>query len=148
LNSKFEYSKIEYSVFQPKRWISPPWLAAADTIMINQQSVYDEHFQAYRELFGPMSSSARAIWFFAADETEVLSFHVGQGEAVEEASSRHGIKLGAMADALESLPDADAQHSVIASLRRLAVGHGWQPAADQTPSGSDPPQRGQPGPKT
>jgi hypothetical protein len=116
--------------------------------MPKQLSVYDDHFQTYRDLFGPMSASARAIWFFAADESEVLSFTVGPSETVDEASSRHGIKLGAMADALESLPDSDAQHSVIASLRQLAAGHGWQPTTGQALSGSVPPQRGQPGPKT
>lgn len=116
--------------------------------MIKQQSAYDFYFQAYRDLFGPMNSTARAIWFFAADEAEILSFNVGPGETIEEASSQHGIKLGAMADAIESLPDAYAQHSVIASLRQLAADHGWQPTSGHTPSGQAPQRRRPPDQKT
>jgi hypothetical protein len=84
---------------------------------------YRVAFEAYREMFADMSDSARASWFFVSDESVLLSFDVANGETPEQAEARHAVKLSAMADALESLPCAEAARSTIADLRRLSRLH-------------------------
>lgn len=81
-------------------------------------------FDTYRDMFADMNADARACWFFVSDESELLSFIVGKDETMAQASERHAIKLTAMADALESLPCAQAEQKNIADLRRLAALHG------------------------
>jgi|GEM_PF-4543255 len=91
--------------------------------MTDGQLTYESARQAYRELFEPMSSSARTLWFFAADESAVLSFDVLPDETINQAGTRHGLKLLAMAEALQSLPGAEAQQAIVASLRLRISAH-------------------------
>ena len=87
---------------------------------------YDEQFAAYRALFGSMDGPARSAWFFVADEGEILSFMVAPSESTEVASARHGVKLAAMADALEACGGPGASPDRVADLRRLAGQHGYR----------------------
>lgn len=86
---------------------------------------YEAQLEAYRALLGSMDRQARSAWFFVVDESEILSFVVGPGETVEAASARHGIKLAAMADALEACAEPDVPSAQVADLRRLAARHGY-----------------------
>lgn len=87
-----------------------------------KQRYHGEQLAAYRGLFSAMDREARAFWFFTMDEGEILSFLVGPGETSAAASVRHGIKLAAMADALEEVcPGTSADQ--VTDLRRLAIQH-------------------------
>jgi len=88
-----------------------------------EHEAYGAHLRAYKAMFSGMTDMARSIWFFAADESEILSFEVGPGEAVEAAAKRHAVKLCAMADALASVQLGVPQDSIIKDLRRLASQH-------------------------
>jgi hypothetical protein len=92
----------------------------------DRRRYYDEQFAAYRALFGSMDGSARSVWFFVADEGEILSFMVAPGESTTSASVRHGVKLAAMADALEACGGPGAVPGQVADLRRLAGQHGYR----------------------
>jgi hypothetical protein len=91
-----------------------------------QKQHYDLALSTYRSLFGSMDESARAIWFFISDESEVLSFTVGRDETPDQASVRHGIKLAAMANALAEQLSADQPSSMVDDLLRLAAEHGYR----------------------
>ncbi|MFY9478646.1 MAG: hypothetical protein WAQ08_13445 [Aquabacterium sp.] len=80
---------------------------------------------SYRDLFEGMNRTARAIWFFTMDEAEILSFPVSAGQDPKEASVRHGVKLAAMADALESLLGTGASANEVQDLRHIARQHGY-----------------------
>ncbi len=42
-----------------------------------KQRTHSLAFNVYRDLFAEMSADARASWFFISDESELLSFMVG-----------------------------------------------------------------------
>jgi hypothetical protein len=86
---------------------------------------YAKAFSSYRDLFGAMDGAARSFWFFTMDEAEILSFPVFAGQDPKEASIFHGVKLVAMADALESLLGPDAPAADVQDLRRMARQHGY-----------------------
>lgn len=86
---------------------------------------YARAFSSYRDLFGAMDGTARSLWFFTMDEAEILSFPVLAGQDPKEASILHGVKLVAMADALESLLGSDAPVAEVQDLRRMAMQHGY-----------------------
>lgn len=91
-----------------------------------EKQLYDGAFASYRDLFDSMDSHARTLWFFTMDEAEILSFPVSSGQDHEEASVRHGVKLAAMADALEALLGQQASGHEVDDLRRIAVKHGYR----------------------
>lgn len=88
--------------------------------------LYAEALSSYRELFGSMDSAARSLWFFTMDEAEILSFPVSAGQDPKEASIRHGVKLAAMADALESLLGPGSMADEVLDLRRMAKQQGYR----------------------
>lgn len=90
-----------------------------------RQQFYSTAFESYRDLFGEMDQAARALWFFTMDEAEILSYPVSAGQDAGEASIRHGVKLAAMADALESLTDVEASAPEVRDLRAMARRHGY-----------------------
>ena len=90
-----------------------------------RNGIYRECLSYYMAMFGSMDVAAQATWFFVNDEAEVVSFFVGPGESVEQASARHRIKLTAMADALAVLRGDDPHSaSQVDDLRRIAAMHG------------------------
>lgn len=89
------------------------------------ERLYKAALESYRDLFGPMDRAARSLWFLTMDEFEILSFPVLAGQDPQEASVRHGVKLAAMADALESLPDHEEWVHEANDLRRIARQHGY-----------------------
>ena len=91
-----------------------------------EKLLYAEALTSYRDLFGAMDDAARSLWFFTMDEAEILSFPVVAGQDPKEASVRHGVKLAAMAAALESLPAAEASLREVQDLRDLARRHGYR----------------------
>lgn len=91
-----------------------------------EKQLYDAAFASYGDLFGAMDGAARALWFFTMDETEILSFHVPAGHDHQEASVRHGVKLAAMADALEALLGSHESAHEVNDIRRIAVQHGYR----------------------
>lgn len=91
-----------------------------------KKQLYDGAFAIYRDLFGSMDSPARSLWFFTMDEAEILSFPVSAGQDPEEASVRHGVKLAAMADALEALLGPQEPAHEVHDLRRIAAQHGYR----------------------
>lgn len=91
-----------------------------------EKLLYDAAFARYCDLFGAMDSAARALWFFTMDEAEILSFHVPAGHDHQEASVRHGVKLVAMADALEALLGSHEFAHEVHDIRRIAVQHGYR----------------------
>mgnify|MGYP001544901780 CR=1 FL=1 len=95
------------------------------------KQIYAQAYSSYREVFQSMDRSARAIWFFTMDEAEILSFLVGPGESVDGAKGRHGVKLGAMADALAHLLKPGEPADEVENLRLLAKQHGY---GEPTPS--------------
>ena len=72
-----------------------------------------------------MDQAARALWFFTMDEAEILSYPVLAGQDPGEAGIRHGVKLAAMADALEFLLGVEASARDVEDLRRIARQHGY-----------------------
>ncbi len=91
-----------------------------------EKQLYAAAFASYCDLFGAMDGAARALWFFTMDEAELLSFHVPAGHDHQEASVRHGVKLAAMADALEALLRSDESAHEVHDIRRIAVQHGYR----------------------
>lgn len=91
-----------------------------------EEQLYAAAFASYCDLFGAMDSAARALWFFTMDEAEILSFHVLAGHDHQEASVRHGVKLAAMADALEALLGFHEFAHEVHDIRRIAVQHGYR----------------------
>ena len=91
-----------------------------------EKLLYAEALASYHDLFGAMDGAARSLWFFTMDEAEILSFPVSLGQDPKEASFRHGIKLAAMADALESLLGTQVSAYELSDLRRLARQHGYR----------------------
>lgn len=87
------------------------------------QQFYKRSFDDYFATFSGMSDAARSMWFFVAEESVILSFDVGDGETVQHAEMRHAVKLQAMADALEALPNSADARDMIADLRRLVLLH-------------------------
>lgn len=90
-----------------------------------EKQLYAEALASYRDLFGTMDGAVRSLWFFAMDEAEILSFPVLAGQDPKEASIRHGVKLAAMADVLESLQGPEALAGQAHDLRRIARQHGY-----------------------
>ena len=90
-----------------------------------EMGLYGEALRSYCALFGAMNPSDRAIWFFTMDEAEILSYPVSAGQDPHEASLRHGVKLAAMADALEFLLGSEAVAYEVQDLRRIAKLHGY-----------------------
>lgn len=95
-----------------------------------EKQLYDAAYASYSGLFESMDSAARTLWFFTMDEAEILSFPVSAGQDHEEASIRHGVKLAAMADALEALLGQQESGHEVDDLRRIAVKHGYRVKAE------------------
>ncbi|MBI5926149.1 MAG: hypothetical protein HY836_11170 [Aquabacterium sp.] len=98
----------------------------------DERQLYDHAFASYRDLFGSMDGPARALWFFTMDEAEILSFPVSAGQDHAEAGIRHGVKLAAMADALEALLGSQESAHEVNDLRRIAAQHGYRGKAEGT----------------
>lgn len=90
-----------------------------------EERLYKAALASYRDMFGAMDRAARSLWFLTMDEAEILSFPVLAGQDPQEASVRHGVKLAAMAAALESLPAHEEWVHEVNDLRRIARQHGY-----------------------
>lgn len=113
---------IDQPIAMPEHWWGLGGRERSTVTEDEKQRYHGEQLVAYRGLFSSMDGAARAIWFFTMDESEILSFLVGADESPEAASARHGIKLAAMADALEQVyPDTSSDQVI--DLRRLAAKH-------------------------
>ena len=104
-----------------------------------QRDLFKELVRFYRSMFSDMDEFARATWFTVMDESEILSFDVGRGEAIEQAEQRHNVKLLAIAAALESLPCAAKEQSTIDSLRSMAQANEKRREPMHQTEGSEPP---------
>lgn len=74
-------------------------------------------------MFAEMAPKQRAIWFFVAEESSLLSFPVGPGQTLQEAEAIHAVRLTAMADALAAQPLEKGDQAMVDDLRRLSQLH-------------------------
>jgi hypothetical protein len=88
-----------------------------------KQSIYESTFQDYLAMFAEMAPKHRAAWFFVVEESLLLSFPVGLGQTLQEASTEHSIRLTAIADALAAQPPDRGDMATVDDLRRLAQLH-------------------------
>ncbi|MGJ7538574.1 MULTISPECIES: hypothetical protein [unclassified Variovorax] len=88
-----------------------------------KQSIYESTLRDYLAMFAEMEPKHRAVWFFVAEESSLLSFPIGPGQTLQEARAVHAVRLTAMADALAAQQPWEGGKALIEDLLELSRLH-------------------------